>query len=115
MPVTPPLKTLGQSIRNLRHEKGWSQSDTAVRLDISIPALSKIETGATDINFSRLEQIAHLFNMSAVQLMAHSDAGSQEIAPNELFAIKQRLSERESEIISLQNKIIALLEQGHLK
>jgi transcriptional regulator with XRE-family HTH domain len=63
------MKTLGKKIRLLRHQKGWSQEEVAKRLDISIPAFSKIETGITDINLSRLEQIAVLFEMSVVQLL----------------------------------------------
>jgi len=39
------MNTLGKKIRLLRHQKGWSQEDVAKRLDISIPAFSKIETG----------------------------------------------------------------------
>jgi transcriptional regulator with XRE-family HTH domain len=39
------LTTLGKNIRDLRHRKGWSQEDIALKLDISIPAFSKIETG----------------------------------------------------------------------
>ena len=56
------MNTLGKKIRLLRHQKGWSQEDVAKRLDISIPAFSKIETGITDVNLSRLNQIAKLFN-----------------------------------------------------
>ena len=47
------MKTLGKKIRLLRHQKGWSQEDVAKRLDISIPAFSKIETGITDWKFAR--------------------------------------------------------------
>jgi transcriptional regulator with XRE-family HTH domain len=50
-------KSVGKNIRTLRHQRGWSQEDVANRLGISIPAFSKIETGVTDINLSRLEQI----------------------------------------------------------
>ena len=53
-----PMQTLGKKIRLLRHQKSWSQEDVAKQLGISIPAFSKIETGITDINLSRLEQIS---------------------------------------------------------
>ena len=39
------------------------------RLGISIPAFSKIETGVTDVNLSRLEQIANIYEVSVVQLL----------------------------------------------
>ena len=37
------MKTLGKKIKLLRHQRSWNQEDMAKRLDISIPAFSKIE------------------------------------------------------------------------
>jgi transcriptional regulator with XRE-family HTH domain len=111
MPGKPPYKSLGQTIRLLRREKGWSQSDAASQLDISIPAFSKIETGITDINLSRLEQIARLFDIPLVQLIELDNAEIKPINNDELQEIQQRLSDRESEIILLQEKIISLFEE----
>ncbi|WP_207420566.1 helix-turn-helix domain-containing protein [Desertivirga brevis] len=105
------MKTLGKKIRLLRHQKGWSQEDVAKRLDISIPAFSKIETGITDINLSRLEQIAKLFDMTVVQLLTFNDSEQQEKYVSELETITKRLQERETEVIELQKKIIDLFEE----
>ncbi|WP_207533186.1 helix-turn-helix domain-containing protein [Desertivirga arenae] len=105
------MKTLGKKIRLLRHQKGWSQEDVAKRLDISIPAFSKIETGITDINLSRLEQISKLFDMTVVQLLTFNDSEQQEKYVSELETITKRLQERETEVIELQKKIIDLFEE----
>ncbi len=105
------MKTLGKKIRLLRHQKGWSQEDVAKRLDISIPAFSKIETGITDINLSRLEQIAKLFEMTVVQLLTFNDTEQQDKYISELEITTKRLQERESDIIQLQKKIIDLFEE----
>ncbi len=105
------MKTLGKKIRLLRHQKGWSQEDVAKRLDISIPAFSKIETGITDINLSRLEQIATLFEMSVVQLLTFNDTEQQEKYVSELEVLSKKLQEREKELIDLQKKIIELYEE----
>lgn len=105
------MKTLGKKIRLLRHQKGWSQEDVAKRLDISIPAFSKIETGITDINLSRLEQIATLFEMSVVQLLTFNDSEQQEKYISDLEIITKKLQEREAEVIDLQKKIIELFEE----
>ena len=72
------MQTLGKKIRLLRHQKSWSQEDVAKQLGISIPAFSKIETGITDINLSRLEQISKLFEMTVVQLLNTHGAEDQE-------------------------------------
>lgn len=105
------MKNLGKKIRLLRHQKGWSQEDVAKRLDISIPAFSKIETGITDINLSRLEQISTLFEMSVVQLLTFNDTEQQEKYTSELDVLTKRLQEREMEVIDLQKKVIELYEE----
>jgi len=105
------MKTLGKKIRLLRHQKGWSQEDVAKRLDISIPAFSKIETGITDVNLSRLEQISSLFEMSVVQLLTFSDAEHDQKVVNELEVINKKLMDRETEVIDLQKKVIELFEE----
>ncbi|OCX52875.1 transcriptional regulator [Mucilaginibacter sp. PPCGB 2223] len=108
------MKTLGKKIRLLRHQRGWSQEDVAKRLDISIPAFSKIETGITDINLSRLEQISILFEMSVVQLLTFNDAEQEQKYNSELDAVIKKLSDREAEVIDLQKKVIELYEELRL-
>ncbi len=105
------MKSLGKKIRLLRHQQGWSQDDVAKRLDISIPAFSKIETGITDINLSRLEQIATLFEMSVVQLLTFNDAEYEQKYVNELETVNKKLMDREIEMIDLQKKVIELFEE----
>jgi transcriptional regulator with XRE-family HTH domain len=105
------MKTLGKKIRLLRHQKSWSQEDVARKLDISIPAFSKIETGITDINLSRLEQISILFDMTVVQLLTFNDAEAELQYTNELETINKKLSDRETEVIDLQKKVIELYEE----
>ncbi|MDB5133148.1 MAG: transcriptional regulator [Mucilaginibacter sp.] len=105
------MKSLGKKIRLLRHQKNWSQEDVAKRLDISIPAFSKIETSITDINLSRLEQIATLFEMSVVQLLTFSDSEQDQKVAGEMDVLNKKLMERETEVIGLQKKVIELFEE----
>ena len=105
------MKTLGKKIRLLRHQKSWSQEDVAKQLEISIPAFSKIETGITDINLSRLEQIAKLFEMTVVQLLTFNDKEGHESYNTEVDSLTLKLHEREMELIELQKKIIELYEE----
>ena len=107
----PNMKTLGKKIRLLRHQKGWSQEDVAKRLDISIPAFSKIETGITDINLSRREQIATLFEMGVVQLLTLNEVDQDQKFITELENVNKRLTDRENEVIELQKKVIELFEE----
>ncbi|MGZ3751099.1 MAG: helix-turn-helix domain-containing protein [Mucilaginibacter sp.] len=105
------MKALGKKIRLLRHQKGWSQEDVAKKLDISIPAFSKIETGITDINLSRLEQISALFDMTVVQLLTFNDLEQDQKFISELETVNKKLMDREAEVIDLQKKVIELFEE----
>jgi len=105
-------KFVGKNIRTLRHKRGWSQEDIANKLGISIPAFSKIETGVTDINLSRLEQIAKIYEISVVNLITLEE---EHIEPQliQLNSVQKKLVDRESEIAHLQRKVIELYEELH--
>lgn len=103
-------KTIGKNIRTFRHQHGWSQEDVANRLGISIPAFSKIETGVTDINLSRLEQIANIYEIDVVQILA-MDVEEVEQQPSNLSIVQKKLLDREAEIVNLQRKVILLYEE----
>lgn len=105
------MNKVGKKIRLLRHQKGWSQQDVSKKLGISIPAFSKIETGITDLNLSRLIQIAKLFNFTAVQLLSFSETDDVNDYVDGINSIQQKLKEREEEIIQLQKKVIDLYGQ----
>jgi transcriptional regulator with XRE-family HTH domain len=104
-------KSAGKNIRTLRHEHGWSQEDVANRLGISIPAFSKIETGVTDINLSRLEQIANIFEVSVVNLLSLEYTQEPSTQDLSLSIIQKKLVDREAEITNLQRKVILLYEE----
>ncbi|MCC8426636.1 helix-turn-helix domain-containing protein [Mucilaginibacter sp. UR6-11] len=103
-------KTIGKNIRTFRHQQGWSQEEVANRLGISIPAFSKIETGVTDINLSRLEQIANIYEIDVVQLLA-LDMEEIDQTPSNLSIVQKKLLDREAEIVNLQRKVILLYEE----
>lgn len=109
------MNALGKKIRLLRHGKGWSQEDVAKRLDISIPAFSKIETGITDVNLSRLNQISKLFGLTLVQLLSTTDSEEDRQAMGQIEDLNKQLQTREAEVIELQKKVIELYEQLHKK
>jgi transcriptional regulator with XRE-family HTH domain len=105
------MEILGKNIRQLRYQKGWSLRDVAIHLAISIPAVSKIENGVTDINMSRLEQIAAVFGMSAVGLLSYADDERYSLANKELLDTTDNLKSRQAEIIELQRTVIQMLEK----
>jgi transcriptional regulator with XRE-family HTH domain len=105
------MNIIGKNIRQLRQKNGWSQSEVARRLEISIPAFSKIETGITDINISRLDQIARLFEVSTLEIISKEEDMSVLGNFAEIGVLKDRLAIKEDEIIKLQKKVIDLYEE----
>lgn len=105
------MSIIGKNIRQLRQKNSWSQGEVAKRLDISIPAFSKIETGITDVNISRLDQIATLFEVTTIDLIAKEGEHHHSENAAEINMLKEKLALKEDEIISLQKKVIDLYEE----
>lgn len=107
------MKILANNIRALRHQHSWSQEDVANKLGISIPAFSKIETGVTDVNLSRIEQIANVLGVSVARLLSENEEEYVTEDPQKelIDSIKQKVIERENEISALQKKVIVLYEE----
>lgn len=59
-----------EKIKLIRNRKGWSQEDIAHRLNIAASTYGSIERGETDVNFSRLQKIANVFEMDLLELFA---------------------------------------------
>ena len=57
-----------EKIKFLRLTKDWSQEDVAVKLEMSPNGYGSIERGETDVNLSRLKQIAELFGVAPSSL-----------------------------------------------
>jgi len=111
---TQSNKSVGRNIRAIRHKNNWSQEDVANKLGISIPAFSKIETGITDVNLSRLQQIADIFGMNLVQVLVFEEV-QEEFQSTHLDEARKKLEQCELEIVDLQRKVIGLYEELRYK
>jgi transcriptional regulator with XRE-family HTH domain len=108
------MKTLGEKFRILRQKKGVNQKAMADLLEISIPAYSKLETGITDPNFSRINQIADVHNLSLREFL---DIGEEGVSEQEqvLTQLKEKISQLENSVIRLQSKLIDLYDRDDQK
>ncbi|SMC90632.1 helix-turn-helix domain-containing protein [Pedobacter africanus] len=108
------MKTLGEKFRILRQKKGVNQKAMADLLEISIPAYSKLETGITDPNFSRINQIAEVHNLSLRQFL---DVGEEGVSEQEqvIAQLKEKISQLENSVIKLQSKLIELYDRDDHK
>ena len=62
-----------QKLKLIRSSKNWTQEDMAEKLEISTHAYAKIERGETNVNLSRLEQIADVVEMELWELFASDE------------------------------------------
>lgn len=61
-------KIVGQRLQLLRLEKNLTQEQMSEKLSLSTSAYCKIEYGETDLTLTRLNKIAEVLNMSALDL-----------------------------------------------
>lgn len=59
-----------EKIRLVRQAKGLTQEEVANKLSMSVNGYGDIERGETDVNLSRLEQLANLFEMTLPELFS---------------------------------------------
>ncbi|MFD2286868.1 helix-turn-helix domain-containing protein [Pedobacter petrophilus] len=103
------MKSIGGRIKKSRVALGLSQADAAKQLNISTPAFCKIETGQTDLNISRLLQIAKTFKVPVITLITGEEA--EEDSSVDSAELLQQLAEKEEEINKLRKKVIDLYDK----
>lgn len=107
------FKAFQRQIKVIRVSKGWSQEHVALQMHCSIPAYSKIETGITDLNLSRLMQMAEVFDVSLYELMLPLMCeGDQAVQAELVHNMKLLLAQKDQQIIRLQSQVIELLGEA---
>jgi transcriptional regulator with XRE-family HTH domain len=71
------MNTLGSKIKAIRLSCGLTQEDMADKLELSLPAYSKIERGLSDVNFKRLVQLAKIFKSTPEGIITHGEKSNQ--------------------------------------
>jgi transcriptional regulator with XRE-family HTH domain len=105
------INIVGTNVKRLRQMENWPQAVVAAKLNISIPAFSKIETGFTDCNLSRIRQIAEIFSVNVIEIIIPMDEYSKINGIDEIIGLKELLRIKEQEIIKLQSRTISLYQE----
>jgi transcriptional regulator with XRE-family HTH domain len=109
-----PRQLIGKNVKELRLKHNWTKTQMADVLGISVPTLSRIESGRTDICLSRLHQIADVFGVSVLQLFSRETKKVElMLVSSSLTNARRRIFYREAEISNLRRKIIELHEELH--
>lgn len=65
---SPGAKALGENVRRLRMDKGWSQDELAARLKVEQTAVSLIENARANPTLQTLEDIAGCLGVNLAEL-----------------------------------------------
>ena len=102
------MKSIGDNIRYYRNLKGWSQEIMADKLNVSLPTYSRIERNINTVPFKRILQLSKIFGITPSELV---NIGKTKDDPQkEVQELKKIIAEKEQKIMSLQQKIIELME-----
>jgi len=77
----PKMATLGQKLRELRHQKGYKLNEVAEGADLSISFISLIERDKASISVENLNKLANFYNVRLFQIF-------QDIEEEEAFIVK---------------------------
>lgn len=93
------LQQLGKNISTLRRQLKLTQEDVAFELDISVPALSRIEQGKSDISFNRLLQIAEILKVPVSALVDDGNSTDLRSLAADIAAIKADVAEIKNVVV----------------
>lgn len=104
------MNTVGLNLKKLRKDKRWSQSTVADKLKISIPAYSKMETGDSIMNITRMKELAEVFEVPA-NIILCVEAGKYEVFnSSQIQELKNKISIIDQELIDLRIRAIELYD-----
>lgn len=110
------MESFGDKIKAIRLAQNRTQEDIAFELEMTISAYSKIERGQTNVNLSRILQIAKVLKMPVSEIFSFGEEASGikaelEKLQKENIEKEKMLIKKDREIIELQRQLIQTLSQ----
>lgn len=93
-------KLVGQRLQLLRLERNLTQEQMSEKLNLSTSAYCKIEYGETDLTLTRLNKIADILNMSAIELFTRIEGDTYNNYPKDYGRV---WITRDSSIVNVDN------------
>jgi len=108
----PSMTTIHYKLKLLRQKHAFTQIQVAEKLNCSVPAYSKMETGSTDITDYRLRQLGELYQMKVSEIYEYGEPNENEHL-RMIEKLKEDNSKNSSIILNLQRKVIELYEEKY--
>ncbi|AXB79893.1 XRE family transcriptional regulator [Novosphingobium sp. P6W] len=71
--MRPENGSLGNLVRSLRQQKGWTLREMSQMVDIPLSTLAKVENDKLSLNYEKLQQFASRLGMSISELLGQAD------------------------------------------
>ncbi|TAH19310.1 MAG: XRE family transcriptional regulator [Cytophagales bacterium] len=101
------MDNVSENIKKIRIEKSLTQVEMADRLGIKQSSYQQIESGRNDITFSRLQQIADVFQMSVIDIIEYGDLPDFDLEKlrmkDKIVEIRERVKELEGRVKELES------------
>lgn len=107
------VNLVGQRLRELRQENGWTLKEVSSRTDISTGTLSKLENGKTHLNFSSVNKLAFGLGLRVTELTnpAQTVSGQRTVTPA-MSGVVFETQDIDYEVLCTE---ISDAQQGYLK
>jgi transcriptional regulator with XRE-family HTH domain len=105
------LQRLGQRIRDLRHQRGWSQEEFADVCGVHRTYMGHIERGEKNISFSSLARVAGALSVPISDLLVGLEGGDPVSAETKL-RVRQKKGSQSGVDREKLLKELAVLERG---
>ncbi len=96
------MATLGQKLRELRHQKGYKLNEVATGADLSISFISLIERDKASISVENLQKLANFYNVRLFQIF-------QDIEEEDAYIVRSEQLEDWHNVDSLNKLALILL------
>lgn len=90
---------VGDNIRRLRRDRGWTQAFVAESLGITAPFLTMVESGQRGMSLELIESLGELFGVPVSSFFISRESDNASISRQELFALKKRLTLKMTKLI----------------
>ncbi len=110
--VTELCALIGHRIREARTAQGMSQSELAAKAGLTLPRISYVENGKTDMFISTFMAIIESLQVSADDILKPNTSDSTQACPSELAELVKDFTATEMAYLLEIIKYIKLMRRG---
>lgn len=105
------IKSVGKAIASKRIQKGLTQSDVAVKLDIEKETVSRLETGAISPTLARLHQLSGTFDCPVRHFFWQTEGDESAQADTIADMIRTLPTSRRESVVKCVEEIVRALQK----